>query len=74
MSDLEPRFHLLDTKVGERAAFATVVEARAALRTWIELQRHAGEPVVEQSTGQWMDSRLTVWIIDPSNKIVRLED
>jgi hypothetical protein len=67
-------YRLFDTKHGERAAFDTLDAARAALRAWIEMQRQAGEQVIEQDGGQWADSRLTVWISDPGEKIVRLED
>ena len=73
MTDTDMKFHLMDSKVGERGAFSTIEEAHRALQTWIDLQRHAGEPVVQQKTGQWTDSRLSVWVTDPQQTIVRLD-
>jgi hypothetical protein len=65
-------FKLMDSKVGERARFERLEEARASLGEWIRKQRTANEPVVEQPTGQWSDSRTTIWITDEHDQVLRL--
>jgi hypothetical protein len=68
----EHPYYLCDSKTGSRLGFSTLDTAREALLAWILLQRQAGEAVVEQDTGQWSDSRLTRWICDRDQQIVRL--
>jgi hypothetical protein len=48
--------------------------AREALLGWIFKQRQAGERVIEQDTGQWSDSRVTMWIADRDDKVIKLEE
>jgi hypothetical protein len=65
---------LRDSKTGGREGYSTLDTAREALIAWILLQRQAGETVVEQENGQWSDSRVTRWIADIDENIVRLKD
>jgi hypothetical protein len=65
-------YRIIDTKVGVRQSYSSREEALEALRAWIEMQRKAGERVIEQDDGQWKDSRMTVWVCDPGEHIVRL--
>jgi hypothetical protein len=66
-------YTLCDSKTGGKQGFSTLDSAREALLGWILLQRQAGEVVVETDTGQWHDSRVTRWISDRENNIVRLD-
>jgi hypothetical protein len=66
-------YYLCDSKTSVPRGFCTLDQAREALLSWIRLQQHAGEPVVEQSTGQWSDSRVTCWIADGKGQILHLE-
>ena len=66
-------FYLMNSRMGQQEEFATLEEGRLALRAWITKQSHAGERVLEQETGQWSDSRVTVWIADQAGTIMRLE-
>jgi hypothetical protein len=74
MESNDSQYFLWDSKTGNHKAFLSLEDARAALFEWISLQRNAGEPVVEQGTGQWTDSRVTMWIADAANNIIRLRD
>jgi hypothetical protein len=65
-------FKLMDSKVGERARFDRLDEAQQSLSEWIDKQRSANEPVVEQPTGQWSDSRITIWITDEHDQVLKL--
>jgi hypothetical protein len=67
-------YYLRDSKTGGREGYSTLDTAREALLGWILLQRQAGETVVEQETGQWSDSRVTKWIADIDENIVRLKE
>jgi hypothetical protein len=67
-------YYLVDSRTGNRASYVTLVLAREALSGWITMQRQAGEFVVEQDTGQWSDSRMTVWISDEDGHVVRLKE
>jgi len=67
-------YYLRDSKTGSRQGYSTLDTAREALLAWILLQRQAGENIVEQDTGQWSDSRVTRWITDRDEKIVRLTE
>jgi len=69
--DIHP-YYLVDSKTGGHQGYSTIDTAREALLAWILMQRQAGEVVVEQETGQWSDSRITRWIADRDEKIVRL--
>lgn len=66
-------YYLCNSKTGDRQGYSTLDTAREALVGWILTQRQAGETVVEQDTGQWSDSRVTQWIADRDDRIVRLE-
>ena len=66
-------YYLRNSKTGERQGYSTLDTAREALLAWVLTQRQAGETVVEQDTGQWSDSRVTMWIADQDDRIVRLE-
>jgi hypothetical protein len=73
---LEPDSHpyyLWNSKTGGGEGFSTLDAAREALLGWIFLQRQAGETVVETDTGQWHDSRITRWITDRQDNILRLD-
>jgi hypothetical protein len=65
-------YTLWDSKTGSHEGYSTLDTAREALLAWILLQRQAGETVIETATGQWHDSRVTRWIADRNDKIVRL--
>ncbi len=65
-------YYILDSKTGGHTGYSTLDTAREALLAWIFLQRQAGETVIESDTGQWSDSRVTKWIADREDKIVRL--
>jgi hypothetical protein len=67
-------YYLRDSKTGESEGYSTLDTAREALVAWILLQRQAGETVVEQDNGQWSDSRVTRWIADTDENIVRLKE
>ena len=67
-----PNF-VYNSKTGHKHGFSTLDQAREALLAWILLQRKAGEAVVEHQTGQWSDSRVTRWIADRDDQIVRLD-
>jgi hypothetical protein len=71
--DVHP-FYLCDSKTGGRVGYSTLDTAREALLGWIFKQRQAGERVIEQDTGQWSDSRVTMWIADRDDKVVKLEE
>lgn len=66
-------YYLWNSKTGEREGFSTLVGARESLLGWIFVQRQAGEVVIETDTGQWRDSRVTRWIADSEDNIVRLD-
>jgi hypothetical protein len=66
-------YHLWDSITGESEGFSTLDSAREALLGWIFLQRQAGETVVETDTGQWHDTRISRWITDREDNIVRLD-
>jgi len=66
-------YTLRDSKTGGKQGFSTLDSALEALLGWILLQRQAGEVVVETDTGQWHDSRITRWIADREDHIVRLD-
>jgi hypothetical protein len=66
-------YHLWNSKTGEHEGYSTLDGARAALLAWISQQRQAGEVVLETDTGQWRDSRVTRWIADRKNTIIKLE-
>jgi len=67
-------FYLCDLKTGHREGFSTLDTAREALLAWVLLQRQAGEKVVELPEGQWSDSRVTKWIADQDDKVLKLEE
>jgi hypothetical protein len=69
----EHPYYLRDSKTGSHEGYSTLDSAREALVAWIFLQRQAGETVVEQDNGQWSDSRVTKWIADREDKIVKLQ-
>ena len=71
LNDSHP-YYIVDSKTGDHQGYSTIDTAREALLAWILMQRQAGEVVVEQDTGQWSDSRITRWIADRDEKIVRL--
>jgi hypothetical protein len=74
MTDTEPHpYYVCNSKTGEHEGYSTLDGAREALLSWILLQRQAGEQVIETDTGQWHDSRVTRWIADREDKIVRLD-
>jgi hypothetical protein len=66
-------YYLRDSKTGKSDGYSTLDTAREALLAWILLQRQAGETVVEQDNGQWSDSRVTKWIADIDENVVRLK-
>ncbi len=66
-------FYLVNSRTGRQQGFSTRDSAREALLSWILLQRQGGETVVEQETGQWSDSRITMWVADQAGTVVRLE-
>jgi hypothetical protein len=70
-NDTHP-YYVWDSKTGHREGFSTLDQAREALLAWILLQRQAGETVVEHETGQWSDSRVTRWVADQDDQVVRL--
>ena len=72
-SDSGHPYFVYDSKTGHKQGFSTLDQAREALLAWILLQRSAGETVVEHETGQWSDSRVTRWIANRDDQIVRLE-
>ena len=65
-------YHLWNSRTASHDGYATLESARGALLAWILLQRQAGEVVLETDTGQWHDSRVTRWIADSEDDIVRL--
>jgi hypothetical protein len=65
-------YYLRNSVTGARTGYSTLDTAREALLAWIFKQRQAGEVVVEQDTGQWSDSWVTMWIADRDDNIVRL--
>jgi hypothetical protein len=65
-------YYLCDSKTGDKEGFSTLEQAREALLGWILLQRQAGEAVNEHETGQWSDSRVTRWIADHEDRVLRL--
>jgi hypothetical protein len=69
----EHPYYLRDSKTGGHEGYSTLDSAREALLAWIFLQRGAGETVVEQDNGQWSDSRVTKWIADREDNIVKLK-
>jgi hypothetical protein len=73
MSDSQHPYYLCDSKTGEKQGFSTRDQAREALLSWILIQRQAGEAVNELHTGQWSDSRVTRWIADRADQVVRLD-
>jgi hypothetical protein len=73
MSDSQHPYYLCDSKTGEKQGFSTLDQAREALLSWILVQRQAGEAVNEHDTGQWSDSRVTRWIADREDQVVRLD-
>ena len=73
MSDSQHPYYLCDSKTGEKQGFSTLDQAREALLGWILVQRQAGEAVNEHDTGQWSDSRVTRWIADSADQVVRLD-
>lgn len=74
MEPADNHYFLWDSKTGNQKGFVSLETARAALFAWISLQRNAGESVVEHETGQWTDSRVTKWIADVQDNIIRLQD
>jgi hypothetical protein len=66
-------FYLWDLKTGTQVGYSTLDSAREALLGWVLLQRQAGETVIELPEGQWSDSRVTKWIADRDNQIVKLD-
>jgi hypothetical protein len=72
-SDSSHPYFVYDSKTGHKEGFSTLDQAREALLAWILLQRKAGEAVVEHQTGQWSDSRVTRWIADRNDQIVRVD-
>jgi hypothetical protein len=73
MSDSRHPYYLWDSRTGEKQGFSTLDQAREALLGWILVQRQAGEAVNEHETGQWSDSRVTRWIADGEDQVVRLD-
>lgn len=71
--DVHP-YYLRDSKTGGSKGYSTLDTAREALLAWVFMQRQAGETVIEKDTGQWSDSRVTMWIEDRDNNIVRLKE
>jgi hypothetical protein len=67
-------YYLRESKTGSAEGYSTLDTAREALLSWILMQRQAGEIVVEQDSGQWSDSRITKWIADRDDNIVRLKE
>jgi hypothetical protein len=67
-------FYLCDQKTGDRDGYSTLDTAREALLGWILLQRQAGETVVELPEGQWSDSRVTKWIADREDNVLKLKE
>jgi hypothetical protein len=65
-------FKWIDSRVGKISEFESLEEARTALLAWITKQRNAGEPVSETSDGEWSDSRVTTWIADSNDQVVRI--
>jgi hypothetical protein len=66
-------YYVVDSKTGAQEGYSTLDTAREALLGWILLERQAGETVIEKDTGQWSDSRVTRWIADRDQNIVKLE-
>jgi len=66
-------YFIWNSKTGAHDGYSTLDSAREALLAWILLQRQAGETVIETDAGQWHDSRVTRWIADRDDKIVRLD-
>jgi hypothetical protein len=71
--DVHP-YYLRNSKTGERKGYSTLDTAREALLAWVFTQRQAGETVVEQDTGQWSDSRTTMWIANQEDRIIGLKE
>lgn len=65
---------LRSSKTGDGEGYSTLDTAREALLAWIFAQRQAGETVIEQDNGQWSDSRVTMWIADQNDAIVKLRE
>jgi hypothetical protein len=66
-------YYLRNSMTGGSEGFSTLDGAREALLGWIFLQRQSGETVVETDTGQWHDSKISRWITDREDNIVRLD-
>jgi hypothetical protein len=67
-------YYVRNSRTGERKGYSTLDTAREALFSWIFMQRQAGETVVEQGTGQWSDSRVTMWIASRDDAVVKLTE
>lgn len=67
-------YYLRSSKTGDRQGYSTLDTAREALLAWVFAQREAGETVIEQDSGQWSDSRVTMWIADRDDGIVKLRE
>jgi hypothetical protein len=67
-------YYLRSSKTGDRQGYSTLDTAREALLAWVFAQREAGETVIEQDGGQWSDSRVTMWIADRDDGIVKLRE
>ncbi|MGC2031817.1 MAG: hypothetical protein WA642_17490 [Steroidobacteraceae bacterium] len=67
-------YYLRSSKTGDRQGYSTLDTAREALLAWVFAQRQAGETVIEQDNGQWSDSRVTMWIADRDDGIVKLRE
>ena len=67
-------YYLRSSKTGDRQGYSTLDTAREALLAWVFAQRQAGETVIEQDNGQWSDSRVTMWIADRDDAIVKLQE
>jgi hypothetical protein len=66
-------FYLWDLKTGVSVGYSTLDTAREALLSWISMQRQAGETVIELPEGRWSDSRVTKWLADQDNNILKLD-
>jgi hypothetical protein len=73
MSGGQHPYYLCDSKTGEKQGFSTLDQAREAVLGWILVQRQSGEAVNEHDTGQWSDSRVTRWIADSADQVVRVD-
>jgi hypothetical protein len=67
-------YYLRSSKTGDGQGYSTLDTAREALLAWVFAQRQAGETVIEQDNGQWSDSRVTMWIADRDDGIVKLRE